>query len=46
MFCNKKRDCLKALHFEGGNGWLLEGLSMEQKYVHKPVKIQPEDTCF
>nr|WP_300798201.1 IS66 family insertion sequence element accessory protein TnpB [uncultured Acetatifactor sp.] len=78
LFCNKKRDCLKALRFEGGNGfllatkkllpdmrfqwprtpddikditaqqvrWLLEGLSIEQKYAHKPVKIQPEDTCF
>ena len=78
LFCNKKRDCLKALRFEGGNGfllatkkllpdmrfqwprtpddvkdisaqqvrWLLEGMSIERKYAHKPVKIQPEDTCF
>lgn len=77
LFCNKKRDCLKALRFEPDGfllstkkllpdmkfqwprtpeeiksitpqqvRWLLEGLSIEQKYAHMPVKIAPEDTCF
>lgn len=77
LFCNRKRNTLKALRFEQDGfllatkklmpdmsfqwpktpqeikditpqqvRWLLEGLSIEQKRAHKPLKIQPQDTCF
>lgn len=77
LFCNRKRNCLKALRFESDGfllatkkllpemsfqwpktpdelrdisprqmRWLLEGLSIEQKTAHEPVKMELYDSCF
>jgi transposase len=77
LFCNKRRNALKALRYESDgfilaskklmNGmkyqwprnpeevkdvtskqamWLYEGLELEPKKAHKPVKIKVENTCY
>lgn len=77
LFCNRKKNCLKALRFEPDGfllatkkllpdfsfqwprtpdeikeittqqmRWLLEGLSIEQKKAHRPIKIDSRDVCF